>query len=168
MATKPKTEGKTFTTHIDIPPEKRSALIEMLNQSLADTFDLYSQVKQAHWNVKGKDFYQLHILFDEVAEEIEPFIDLLAERATLMGSYALGTARMAAGKSTLPEYPTDVVNGMDHVAALVERFGHFVGKIRTDSEDADEIGDPGTADLYTDLVRVTDKRLWFLEAHLQG
>ncbi len=168
MATKHKTAGKTFATHIDLAPEKRSALIEMLNQSLADTFDLYSQVKQAHWNVKGKDFYQLHLLFDEIAEEIEPFIDLLAERATLMGGYANGTARMAASSSTLPEYPTDITQGMDHVEALVERFGHYVGKIRTNSEDADEIGDPGTADLYTDLVRVADKRLWFLEAHLQA
>ena len=168
MATKHKVEGKTFTTHIDIPPEKRAALIEMLNQSLADTFDLYSQVKQAHWNVKGKDFYQLHLLFDEIAEEIEPFVDLLAERVTLLGGYANGTARMAASSSALPEYPNDVVEGMDHVEALVERFGQFVGKIRSNSEDSDEIGDPATADLYNDLVRIADKRLWFLEAHLQG
>ncbi len=168
MATKPKSQDRTFPTHIDIPAEKRTALIEMLNQSLADTSDLYSQVKQAHWNVKGKDFYQLHILFDEIAEEIEPFQDLLAERLTLMGGYAKGTVRMAAGSSTLPEYPTEITGGMEHVEALVERFGHFVGKIRTNAEDADEIGDPGTADLYTDLVRIADKRLWFLEAHIQG
>ena len=93
-----KSKVRQFPTHIDIPVEKRSALIEMLNQNLADTLDLYTQVKQAHWNVKGTDFYQLHLLFDEIAEEIEPFIDLLAERVTLLGGYANGTARMSAEK----------------------------------------------------------------------
>ena len=167
MATQSKSRTRKFPTHIDIPEEKRAALIAMLNQSLADTFDLYSQVKQAHWNVKGKDFYQLHLLFDEIAEEIEPFVDLLAERATLLGGYATGTARMAAEHSSLPEYPTNATEGREHLDALIERFALYCPKIRQGSSDADEIGDPATADLYTDLARVADKRLWFLEAHIQ-
>ena len=167
MATRQKAKTRQFSTHIDIPSEKRTALIEMLNQHLADTFDLYSQVKQAHWNVKGKDFYQLHLLFDEIAGEIEPFVDLLAERATLLGGYATGSARMAAGNSALPEYPTDAVEGHQHLEALVERFGIYCGRIREAINDSDEIGDPSTADLYTEISRVADKRLWFLEAHIQ-
>lgn len=163
-----KTTERTFTTHIDIPAEKRAALIETLNQHLANTLDLYTQVKQAHWNVKGKDFYQLHLLFDEIAEELEPFIDLLAERATLLGGFAHGTARMAAENSILPEFPSDLNTGMEYVEALVERFGIYVGPVREASRDADEIGDPATADLYNDINRVADKRLWFLEAHLQA
>jgi starvation-inducible DNA-binding protein len=167
MATRQKSKVRQFPTHIDIPPEKRAALIEMLNQTLADTLDLYTQVKQAHWNVKGTDFYQLHLLFDEIAEEIEPFIDLLAERATLLGGYANGTARMAAENSTLPEYPTDAIEGLQHIEALVERFSIYCPKARQGSLDADEIEDPATADLYNDICRVADKRLWFLEAHIQ-
>jgi starvation-inducible DNA-binding protein len=167
MARKSPSKTRLFSTHIDIPAEKREALIEMLNQTLADTFDLYSQVKQAHWNVKGKDFYQLHLLFDEIAEEIEPFVDLLAERATLLGGYATGTARMAAEHSSLPEYPTDAIEGRQHLDALIERFAMYCPKIRQGSHDADDIGDPATADLYNDIARVADKRLWFLEAHIQ-
>ena len=68
MAIDHRTKTRQFPTHIDIPAERREHLIEMLNQHLADTFDLMSQTKQAHWNVKGKDFYQLHLLFDEIAE----------------------------------------------------------------------------------------------------
>ena len=168
MATTRTTKERTFTTHIDIPAEKRHALIETLNRHLAETLDLYTQVKQAHWNVKGKEFYQLHLLFDEIAEEVEPFIDLLAERVTLLGGYAKGTARMAAEHSSLPEIPTDINLGRDYIEALVDRFGQYVGPIRIASNDADEIGDPATADLYNDILRVADKRLWFLEAHLQG
>ena len=167
MATQQKFKVRQFPTHIDIPEEKRSALIEMLNHSLADTLDLYTQVKQAHWNVKGKDFYQLHLLFDEIAEEIEPFIDLLAERATLLGGYATGTARMAAEHSALPEYPTDAIEGRQHIEALVERFALYCPRVRSSSLEADEMGDPATADLYNDICRVADKRLWFLEAHIQ-
>ncbi len=167
MAAKTKSKTREFSTHIDIPADKRAPLIEMLNQNLADTFDLYSQVKQAHWNVKGKDFYQLHLLFDEIAGEIEPFVDLLAERATLLGGYATGTARMAAEHSALPEYPTEATEGRQHLEALVERFGIYCARIRQAIDDSDDLGDPSTADLYTEISRVADKRLWFLEAHIQ-
>jgi DNA-binding ferritin-like protein len=106
-----------FSTHIDLPMESRDELITLLNEHLADTFDLMSQTKQAHWNLKGKDFYQLHLLFDEIAGELADFVDLLAERATSLGGYATGTVRMAAENSGLPEYPTDITEGMDHVKA---------------------------------------------------
>src|SRR5262249_38079313 len=83
MATKTKT--RTFATRIDIPEENRDRLVELLNARLADTFDLYSQVKQAHWNVKGSDFIQLHLLYDTVAEDVIEFVDTIAERATALG-----------------------------------------------------------------------------------
>jgi starvation-inducible DNA-binding protein len=168
MSTQTKTKTRQFPTHIEIPIEKRSALIRMLNQHLADTSDLYSQIKQAHWNVKGKNFYQLHILFDETASAIEPYVDMLAERVTTLGGYATGTNRMSAEHSALPEYPTDAIEGRQHLEALVERFGFYVGRIRAAIDGSDEIGDPSTADLYTEISRVADKRLWFLEAHLQS
>jgi len=52
-----KAKPKTFTTRIDLAPETREKMIRLLNQQLADTFDLYSQTKQAYWNVKGAQFY---------------------------------------------------------------------------------------------------------------
>ena len=83
---------KSFPTHIDLPAETRQSVIKLLNQQLADTFDLQSQVKQAHWNVKGPTFIALHELFDELAEELEEHIDGTAERATALGGVAMGTA----------------------------------------------------------------------------
>src|SRR5512146_2153353 len=100
-----KTANLTFPTHIDMPEIDRQPLIELLNERLADAADLYSQVKQAHWNVKGPNFFQLHQLFDQLAAEVFPYIDVIAERATALGGVAMGTARMAAANSTLPEYP---------------------------------------------------------------
>jgi starvation-inducible DNA-binding protein len=167
MATDRKAKARQFRTHVNIPAERRTQLIELLNQSLANVFDLYSQTKQAHWNVKGEEFYQLHELFDEIAGELIGFVDEIAERAVALGGTAMGTARMAAAHSALPEYPLDAVDGLTHVTLLVERFGTFASHVRESIEKADELGDKLTSDLYTEVGRDVDKRLWFLEAHVQ-
>src|SRR4051812_34201144 len=104
MATKTRSATRTFPTQIDLPAETREAMIELLNQQLADTSDLASQLKHAHWNVKGKDFWQLHLLFDKLWECPVEWADMLAERATALGGYATGTVRMAASASRLPEF----------------------------------------------------------------
>src|SRR5262245_31210533 len=93
---------ETFETHNDISQRVRENMIDLLNQQLADTFDLYSQVKQAHWNVKGMHFMQLHLFFDDLAGGLLEQVDTVAERATALGGTALGTARLAGTKSRLP------------------------------------------------------------------
>jgi starvation-inducible DNA-binding protein len=158
---------RTFPTHVELPENTRTTMIALLNQQLADSFDLYSQIKQAHWNVKGRDFIALHKLFDELAERVLAFVDAIAERATSLGGTAMGTARMAAANSKLPEYPTDAIDGMENVAALVDRYGQYAASTRAAIETADEHQDLTTADLFTEISRTIDKDLWFLEAHLQ-
>jgi starvation-inducible DNA-binding protein len=159
---------REFPTKINIPETDRQPLIELLNQRLADTSDLYSQVKQAHWNVKGKDFYQLHLLFDQLAGEVEPFIDMIAERATALGGSALGTVRCAAAASTLPEYPSDGMDGQKHLSALIDRYAIYTANIRESIDESDDHNDQATVDLFTEIARTVDKHLWFLEAHLQA
>ena len=162
-----KTATATFPTHIDLPERNREPLIELLNKRLADTADLYSQVKQAHWNVKGPNFFQLHHLFDQLAGEVFPYIDLIAERATALGGVATGTVRMAAENSMLPEYPVEATEGQRHVKTLIDRYALFTANIRKAIDVADEHHDRSTADLFTEISRTADKQLWFLEAHVQ-
>ena len=166
-ATKSRTD-RTFKTSIDIPAETRRKVIEILNQNLANSFDLMSQTKQAHWNVKGNDFWQLHKLFDELAGEIAEWVDMIAERATALGGYATGTARMAAASSELPEFPTDITAGMEYVSAVVERLAQFANSAREAIDATDKLGDVNTSDLFTEIGRCADKYLYFLEAHIQG
>ena len=167
MSTQTTHEGRLFETRNDLDADTRTAVVEALNQSLADTTDLMTQVKHAHWNVKGPQFHQLHLLFDEQAELLAGHADLVAERATALGGHAMGTARMAAADSRLPEYPGDVVDGMGCVEALAERFAAHGAYLREDVEMAQELGDEDTGDLYIEVSREIDKQLWFLEAHLQ-
>jgi starvation-inducible DNA-binding protein len=166
-ATKTATATAMFPTHIDLPESDRQTLIELLNGRLADTADLYSQVKQAHWNVKGPNFFPLHQLFDQLAAELFPYVDLIAERATALGGEAKGTTRMAAANSTLPEYPGEASEGQRHLKALIDRYALFTTNIRKAIEVADEHHDKSTADLFTEISRTADKQLWFLEAHIQ-
>jgi len=159
---------RSFSTRVDIAAEARTKTVKVLNQHLADAFDLMSQVKQAHWNVKGSDFWQLHKLFDEVAERAAEWVDELAERVTALGGYATGTVRMAATASTLPELPTDITAGVDYVKAVAERLAAFTNSARQAIDETDKLGDADTADLFTEISRCADKYLYFLEAHLQA
>lgn len=167
VAQKNAARSLVYSTRIDIPTEIRSQVNSLLNQSLATAIDLKTQIKFAHWNVKGKDFYQLHLLFDEIASEVESFIDLIAERITTLGGQALGTARIAAEQSELPEYSFDAVDGMDHVAALADRLATYAKSLRQNIDKTNELGDMDTNDLFVEISRAIDKRLWFLESHLQ-
>jgi starvation-inducible DNA-binding protein len=159
---------RKFDTSIDLKPETRQKMIALLNQQLADTFDLMSQTKQAHWNVKGPQFYQLHELYDELAAELVGWIDLIAERATALGGLATGTVRMAAGATRLPDLPLEVIGDLDTVRALVERYASLAATTRAGIDAADEAGDQSTADVLTEVSRGLDKSLWFLEAHVQA
>lgn len=157
-----------FRTANDLSPQTRASSVELLNRSLADTTDLMTQLKYAHWNVKGRNFYQFHLLFDEIAEVLEQHADDIAERATELGGEATGTLRMAAATSRIPEMPERVVTGPEYVAALVERVAIHAANLRANIDAAMGYGDQDTADLYAEISRDIDKQLWFLEAHQQA
>ena len=154
-------------TRIDISTTAREKLIAVLNQQLADVFDLYSQTKQAHWNVRGLHFYALHELFDRLAGELLTFVDDIAERVTALGGLALGTVGLAAKATRLPEGALDVTDEMQVLNDLADRFGAVANATREAIGLAEAEGDAATADLLTEVARGLDKSLWFLEAHLR-
>lgn len=151
-------------TRIDLKSATRQSVTEILNQTLADLFDLHSQTKQAHWTVRGPNFWQLHRLFDEIAGAIEGFVDEIAERIATLGGFPRGTVRMSAKNSQLPEFP-EKFEDIGHVVTLAERFGIAGNYVREQIEKTDKLGDKDTSDLLTEISRELDKQLWFLEAH---
>jgi starvation-inducible DNA-binding protein len=155
-------------TKIDIGKDIREKVVALLNQRLADAFDLKSQAKQAHWNVKGMNFIALHELFDRVSTEIDTHVDDIAERITTLGGTAMGTVRLAAANSSLNEYPHEITDGAAHVDALSSALADFGKKVRADIDTTADLGDQDTSDLFTGVSREIDKLLWFVEAHIQG
>ena len=157
-----------YPTKNDLPEKVRDKMIELLNARLADATDLQTQTKQAHWNVKGPTFIGLHELFDKVNEDVEDYVDLIAERVVQLGGIAEGTARTIAKRTTLAEYAPRGGAGRDHVEALSSALAAFGKLARAAIAVSADAGDADTADLFTEVSRGTDKWLWFVEAHLQA
>jgi starvation-inducible DNA-binding protein len=140
-------------------------LVALLNQSLAETLDLAYQTKQAHWNVKGRNFYSLHLLFDQLHGQLLSYVNDLAERAVTLGGQAHGTIRAATSATRLNEYPLEARASHIHLDALVDRYGEYTSRIRKAVREADRLNDKDTADLYISVSRAMDKALWMLTAH---
>jgi starvation-inducible DNA-binding protein len=174
MATKQQRDGVAskekvhFSSRIDIDEDTRQQLIGLLNEQLADTFDMFSLSKQAHWNVKGAQFFQLHELFDLIAEGLLPYVDMIAERITALGGLAMGTVRMAAEATRLEPYPIEVVDSMETVEVVADRLANLAASTREAADRAEELEDMDTNDLLIEVSRDLDKWLWFVEAHIQG
>jgi len=154
-------------TRLDIPLEVRQYLIGVLNQTLACTIDLRSQVKQVAWNIKGKDFATIRALCLSIATALDQHTDALAERVTVLGGIAVATIRSAATRSTLQEYPIANLSHNDHVLLLVERLGSYANAMRRTITLTADVEDAGTTALYTDISRVIDRQLAAIEAYLQ-
>jgi starvation-inducible DNA-binding protein len=156
-----------YKTKIDLSEKMRRNVVVILNDRLAEGIDLQSQIKQAHWNVKGPHFIALHELFDKISDVVLEQIDEIAERITSLGGTAEGTVAVAAKRSKLKNYPLSITSGKDHLFYLSTQVAAFGKAVRSAVDDTDELGDKDTADLLTGISRDLDKYLWFLEAHLQ-
>lgn len=163
-----KAGARLYPTKNDLPEAARLEAIALLNQRLADSIDLQTQCKQAHWNVKGSSFIALHKLFDEINEDVAEYVDLIAERIVQLGGIAEGTVGAVEGRSTLPDYPLALSSGAEHVAALSDALAAFGRTARIGIEEMNELEDAGSADLLTEISRGIDKWLWFVEAHQQA
>ena len=155
---------ESYTSLITITSEVRAQLVDILNQTLATTLDLKTQVKQAQWNVTGIHSYHLYELFDEIATELDLYIDLLASRVTTLGGLAMGTARTVGRYSILPEYPLQMIESKDHIVTLAERLAIYGTLLWENIDRTSLLGDSDTAYLYAEVSMVIDKRLWFLDA----
>ncbi len=156
-----------YPTKNDLSEATRRQMIDLCNARLADAIDLQTQTKQAHWNVKGPHFIALHELFDKVNDDVEEYVDLIAERAVQLGGVVEGTARSVAKRSTLAEYPVKIGGGRQHVDALSSALAAFGKLIRSAIEESDDVSDEDTNDIFIEISRGVDKWLWMVEAHLQ-
>ena len=151
-----------------LPEADRAALVAALNARLADGLDLHSQIKVAHWNVRGPQFPSLHPLFETMATGLAIHNDAIAERAVTLGTLARGTARHVASVSRVPEYPQETTRDLEHVRLLAERIEVYLAGLRESRAVAEKEGDPDTVDLLTGAILQFEKHGWFLRASLAG
>ena len=151
-----------------LPEDTRVKIADTLNARLADGLDLHSQIKVAHWNIKGPQFAALHPLFETFAVGLAQHNDAVAERAVTLGARAYGTVRHTAKTSKLPEYPQDTTRDMEHVKLLAERIEKYLEGARDSRSVSEQLGDTDTVDLLTGIITEFEKHAWFLRASLDS
>lgn len=149
-----------------IKDNARKTSIETLNACVADAIALGLAVKQAHWNVKGKNFIAVHELFDAVHANLQAHIDVMAEQVQILDGVAMGTLEVVGKASRIEPYPTNLTKAEDHIKAVCDRLRAYGAAVREGIETTDEAGDADTADILTAASRAADKDLWFLSSHL--
>jgi starvation-inducible DNA-binding protein len=146
----------------------RKTVSDTLNERLADGLDLHSQIKVAHWNIKGPGFAALHPLFETFAIGLAAHNDTIAERAVTLGARAYGTARHVAARSKIPEYPQETTRDFEHVKLLADRIETYLDGARESRKIAEAQGDTDTVDLFTTVITEFEKHAWFLRASLES
>ena len=148
-----------------LDPGLRDRLIRSLNQNLATLTDLATAYKQAHWNVVGPDFSQLHELFDQFADQTREYVDLAAERAVALGGVADGTIQAAAEHTALPPFPREERDEVRLLEELAQRIDRLVAELRQGI--ALSVDEAATQDVFIEITRGIEKQRWMLLAHLE-
>jgi starvation-inducible DNA-binding protein len=145
----------------------RKLIAASLNARLADGLDLHSQIKVAHWNIKGPHFAALHPLFETFAVSLANHNDAIAERAVTLGAIAFGTARHVAKASSLPEYEQQTVRDLEHVRLIADRIESYLDGLRKTRDLGEKQDDVDSVDLLTGIITEFEKHVWFLRASLE-
>lgn len=154
-----------FTNHTGVA-KNQDQVIKLLQIHLATALDLHSQVKQAHWNVKGPSFFGIHKMFDELTDKFNNPIDIVAERISALGGYPMGYVSAVASASILDNPADDLVQDLDWVAFILDQY-HSYSKLLYD--DIKSLGDldPISQDILIEIARMIDQGIYFLAAHLE-
>jgi starvation-inducible DNA-binding protein len=123
---------KVMTPNIDIPDKDRAAVVEILNRLLSDEYVLYTKTRNYHWNVTGPQFNDLHKFFESQYEELNEFVDEIAERARQLGGRALGTLAEFAKVARLTEQPGAVPAAKEMLATLLADHEAVIRTLRSD------------------------------------
>jgi len=154
---------KTFDNHTGMKASTND-VNTILQSHLASSFDLFSQLKQAHWNLKGPHFIAIHEMLDGFAGSMRGHVDTLAERIVALGGYPLGDVRSAAQTSVL-EAPQELVNDIEWVSFILGQYSVLSHKLYVDIEHMSKL-DPASEDLLIGIVRDVDQTIYFLGSHV--
>ncbi|PLK27587.1 Dps family protein [Novosphingobium sp. TH158] len=142
----------------------RRALVDSLNHLLADSFALYIKTKNFHWHVKGPQFRDLHLLFDEQAAEIFALTDLIAERVRKNGGATLTSIGAIAARSSIADQDAADLDAEAMVRELVADNRAFIARLREVKEAAGNAGDNATDGIVDDWTDQAEQRVWFLSS----
>ena len=157
------------TLDIGLGDEARKGVIEVLNTLLADEYVLYTKTRNYHWNVVGPQFNDLHKFFEAQYEELDGFVDDVAERIRQLGGKSPGTLAEFSKAARLKERPGQRPNARAMLTALLADHEAVIKTLRADLATAmEKLGDAGTSDFLTGLMEKHEKMGWMLRAFLDA
>ena len=151
---------------IGIAEQDRAQIAKGLARLLADTYTLYLQTHNFHWNVTGPMFNTLHLMFEAQYNELALAVDLIAERIRALGFPAPGSYAMFA-KLTAVQEETGVPGANDMIRQLVDGQETVARTARQAFPTAEAAGDQATMDLLTQRLQVHEKTAWMLRSLLE-
>ena len=152
---------------IGLSPDVRAEVAQLLNKTLADTRVLYDLYKKTHWLMRGRTFYQLHLLMDKHAEEQEALIDFLAERIQTLGAVAVGDSRHVAELTSIPRPPDGAEEVPAMLSRLLEAHEMIIIETRAAAKRTADLDDDSSNDiLVSNVLRTNELQVWFVAEHL--
>jgi starvation-inducible DNA-binding protein len=143
-----------------------AALADHLQRVLVDLIELHLQGKQAHWNVVGPNFRDLHLQLDEIVDMAREASDTIAERMRALHATADGRSDTVAATTTLPAFPAGEQSTADVARAVTARLNAAAATLRAVHDDVDA-EDPSSADLLHAIVEDLEKQAWMLSAEVR-
>lgn len=143
-----------------------SGLFDDLQKVLVDLIELHLQGKQAHWNVVGTNFRDLHLQLDSLVDVAREASDTIAERMRALNAVPDGRSDTVVTTTTVPAAPPGLVSVADTVDIVTTRIHAVVGTLRTVHDDVDD-ADPTTADLLHAIIDNLEKEAWLLKAETE-
>jgi starvation-inducible DNA-binding protein len=153
-------------TRHPINEAQRIEIVRALQPVQSGSIELYLQLKNAHWNVRGNSFYGLHELFDETAQNVSEISDYLAERIAILGGEPTATVQKLSAVPHLADAPVGMKAQEEFIKLISDRLSFFVQMLRDTIEACEKNGDSVSMDLCVRAAGSLEKRLWMCESHL--
>jgi len=141
----------------------KKVLVENLNGLLADSFALYIKTKNFHWHVRGPQFRDLHLMFDEQAAEIFALTDLIAERVRKNGADTLTSLGAIAKQSEIADQNDTGLDAKAMIKELIADNEIYLARLRKTKQAAEDAGDNATDGVIDDWTDQCEQRIWFLK-----
>jgi starvation-inducible DNA-binding protein len=154
---------KKIMNYLNLDKTKTNATAKELNTLLADYHVYYQKLRNFHWNVVGKNFFDLHIKFEEMYEDAKIKIDEIAERILTLRYQPVSNFSDYLKNSNLKESPSETKD-IEMVKILLEDHGNLLKQLRKVVEKADKAGDEGTIDMTGGFIANLEKVSWMLDA----
>ena len=150
-----------------IKHRKRGFIMELenkLNELLADLNVFYRKLQNYHWNVEGKDFFQVHVKLEELYNEINEQIDEIAEHIAILGGQPLGTLKDYMEKASIQEAENKKIKSEEIYSNLLSDYQTLLNKVTEIKEEAENQKEYSTSSLMDDYIQDYGKNIWMIKS----